>query len=349
MKKAFTLVELIVVVTILAILWAIWFVSYNWYLSWVRDTNRTSQLTSIHDWLELYRVKKDLPTPDNALTIKSNTQILGYQWYVWTWVLNTIEFVKWWKDPKDNTYYTYYLDDTSREFQLMAYLEDEENTTYLLWWIVERVEAATDYKYRYPVVYWKKLWILVDNTTNSPIQETLTWTLDLWSGTWAATTYKVYFKNDNIFTSSWTALVTKIKDNRTTVTSSINLLYKFCTQQNPFDSYTTWPVWEVCTQCISDENPTLETIVNWLISNTSFWFGSWYSFTCISWWSTHCGTWNTAISLWSWDSISKSIRYLDNSTVSSNNTCNIWYTDDSKSCFWNWLNPQKVFKRYSCN
>jgi len=48
--KWFTLVELIVVVTILWILSTIWFVAYSWYLVWVRDTNRTSQLKSISDW-----------------------------------------------------------------------------------------------------------------------------------------------------------------------------------------------------------------------------------------------------------------------------------------------------------
>ncbi len=38
--KAFTLVELIVVITILAILWTIWFVSYTWFMSTARDSNR---------------------------------------------------------------------------------------------------------------------------------------------------------------------------------------------------------------------------------------------------------------------------------------------------------------------
>ena len=88
----FTLVELIVVVTILAILWTIWFVSYNWYLAWVRDTNRTSQLVSIHDWLELYRTRKDLPQPDNSVEVKNWSEILWYQWYAWTWVLDIIDF-----------------------------------------------------------------------------------------------------------------------------------------------------------------------------------------------------------------------------------------------------------------
>ena len=63
--KAFTLVELIVVITILAILATIWFVSFSGYLAWTRDTNRVAQLKSMSDALELYRTKKDLPIPDD--------------------------------------------------------------------------------------------------------------------------------------------------------------------------------------------------------------------------------------------------------------------------------------------
>ena len=65
----FTLVELIVVVTILAILATIGFVSYSSYLTGVRDTNRLAQLVSIHDGLELYRTKKDLPLPDESVDV----------------------------------------------------------------------------------------------------------------------------------------------------------------------------------------------------------------------------------------------------------------------------------------
>ena len=124
---AFTLVELIVVVTILAILATIWFVSYSSYLTWVRDTNRLSQLVSIHDWLELYRTKKDLPIPDDNIRVEVNSNLIAYQWTVWTNTLETIDFTKWWKDPKDNTYFSYYLTQDRKYFQLLAFLEEEEN------------------------------------------------------------------------------------------------------------------------------------------------------------------------------------------------------------------------------
>lgn len=43
-KKAFTIVELVVVLTILAILWTIWFLSFQWYNNSSRDSVRLTAL-----------------------------------------------------------------------------------------------------------------------------------------------------------------------------------------------------------------------------------------------------------------------------------------------------------------
>ena len=128
-NKAFTLVELIVVVTILAILATIWFVSYSSYLTWVRDTNRLAQLVSIHDGLELYRTRNDLPLPDDNVEVKASAATIAYQWYAGSNTLETIDFTKWWKDPKDDQYFSYYLTKDRKYFQLLAFLEEEENVT----------------------------------------------------------------------------------------------------------------------------------------------------------------------------------------------------------------------------
>ncbi len=74
----FTIVELIVVITILAILWTIWFISYSNHLVWVRDASRKSQLLSINLWLEVYSTKKLLPIPENSVEVKSNWNIIWY-------------------------------------------------------------------------------------------------------------------------------------------------------------------------------------------------------------------------------------------------------------------------------
>ena len=71
-KSAFTLVELIVVVTILAILATIGFVSFSWYLAGTRDTNRIAQTKAMSDALELYSTKKSLPIPDDKIDIQAS-------------------------------------------------------------------------------------------------------------------------------------------------------------------------------------------------------------------------------------------------------------------------------------
>ena len=166
-KKAFTLVELIVVITILAILATVGFVSFSWYLAWTRDTNRKAQLKSMGDALELYRTKKDLPIPDDKVDIKiwtgSTEKVIAYQGYIWKNVLETIEYTESWLDPKNKQYFSYYLTKNKKYFQLMAFLEEESDD------IVEWANAE-DYSERHIFTKWKKLWILTAED-KTPIQE----------------------------------------------------------------------------------------------------------------------------------------------------------------------------------
>ncbi len=123
--KAFTLVELIVVITILAILWTIWFVSYTWFMSTARDSNRLTQLEWIHNWLETYKTKWKLLIPDDSVTIYASWTIIWYQWNAWETVLNKIWYQKWWKDPLDDKYYTYYTDKKQQNIELLWFLEND--------------------------------------------------------------------------------------------------------------------------------------------------------------------------------------------------------------------------------
>lgn len=210
---AFTLVELIVVITVLAILWTIWFISYNWYLAWVRDTNRISQLAAINDWLEVYRTKNDLLLPENSVEVRANGVIVWYQWYMWKNILETMQYSKWWIDPKDETFFSYYVTGDRKYFQLMAFLEDSSNEQ-----IVSNNAKlfsdklipktyAIDYTNRYPTVYWKKLWILTEDVTNLPIQAVNEiknlWYVDLWTTT---TNYVANFTDKDNVVAKWYAL-----------------------------------------------------------------------------------------------------------------------------------------------
>jgi len=206
--KWFTLVELIVVVTILAILATIGFVSYSSYLTGVRDTNRLAQLVSIHDWLALYSTRKELPLPDENIEIKIGTsEVIWYQWYAWSNTLETIDFTKGWVDPKDKSYFTYYLTKDRKFFQLLAHLEEEIDNVSNNTLIADTL--AVNYDSRIVTTYGKELWVLTD-VSNTPAQE-----LPLLSSAWevdisSTTDYRAYFDDVTMFEWNGAELAAKV-------------------------------------------------------------------------------------------------------------------------------------------
>jgi len=207
-KLAFTLVELIVVMMVLWLLATIWFVSYSWYIAWTRDSNRIANLVSLHDALELNKSKNSLALPDDYIEVISNGSLIAYQWDLWEKVLQAIGFSNWWLDPKNNSYFSYYVTSDRKYFQLMAFLEEEGNLQIAL----TNNTYASDYSTLYPSVYWYDLWILTDSS-NTPIQKVneivLAWTLNLsWTNSW--TVYKAYIKDWNTLEFSWSTLSDKL-------------------------------------------------------------------------------------------------------------------------------------------
>lgn len=200
----FTLVELIVVTTILSILGTIGFISYNWYLLWVRDSNRTTQLREIADGLEIYHTKNALPLPSLSVNIFANGNQIATQWYMGKEQLDLIDYTKWWVDPKDGGYYSYYLTSDRKYFQLLWFLEDSTDQMGI---IIPQTYAA-DYSNRAPVVIGKKLWILTEATSHIPVQQlSLSWGLDI------ATTshdYTAWFTDKLSLTGTWITLINSL-------------------------------------------------------------------------------------------------------------------------------------------
>ena len=131
-QKAFTLVELIVVITIVGILSTIGFVAYSGYLGGARDGNRIASLTKLSDSLQTYAAAKSLPLPDDAINIDASGTTIAYQGYVGENVLETIDFTNGGKDPKDDSYYTYYLTKERNKLQLLTFLEEQTASLPLL-------------------------------------------------------------------------------------------------------------------------------------------------------------------------------------------------------------------------
>ncbi|NDK07612.1 prepilin-type N-terminal cleavage/methylation domain-containing protein [Candidatus Gracilibacteria bacterium] len=167
-KYGFTIVELIVVITLLAILGTIGFVSYVEYISSSRDSSRISQIQIINQAIE-GNTRGRAPIPDDKVTIYANGVKIGYQGYAGENVLTEIGVNEGGKDPKDGTYYTYFVDSKQKYTQLLAFLENEEKT--LTYRPLINQAKAVDYTERIAKTYGAKLGVLVEIDTKTPVQE----------------------------------------------------------------------------------------------------------------------------------------------------------------------------------
>ena len=129
LKKGFTLVELIVVITILAILWTIAFISLQWYAANARDSRRISDIWNIKKSLELFTLQTEkYPLPDNGETVTYSWEIVWIQWTLWD---NAVEQLsrnlkKKPLDPITEEEYIYSTTENRWEYEILAIYE---------WWI----------------------------------------------------------------------------------------------------------------------------------------------------------------------------------------------------------------------
>ncbi len=167
-KKAFTLVELIVVITILAILWTIAFLSFQWYTMEARNSARVSDLNNINKALSLSQLRSwkfILPTVWVEITYSGSE--VWTQWSFWEdtrlklwdrWNISKVPV-----DPLTQNEYTYSVLNTRTEISLAAVMEWEYGyndsllldktyaawkdwSTYIVWnynWRIAKVSSWT--------------------------------------------------------------------------------------------------------------------------------------------------------------------------------------------------------------
>ena len=145
-KTWFTLVELIVVITIIAILWTIAFISFQNYTKNARDGVRISDINSLKKNLELFITEKWFyPAPDNGTNITYIWATAWTQWTVWDNVMtNLARISNKPTDPLTGNEYTYSLANNKVEYQLWAMLEWGWNLTYSP--ILNQTNAASEKK-----------------------------------------------------------------------------------------------------------------------------------------------------------------------------------------------------------
>jgi prepilin-type N-terminal cleavage/methylation domain-containing protein len=142
--KAFTLVELIVVITILAILWTIAFVSFQGYTRNSRDSVRFSDISKIKLSLELFIINNwKYPDPTNWINITYSGTTIWQQWNFWeSTFINVKNLNKIPTDPLVNSEYTYSVTTNRMNYEIWWILEWNNlsqlnliNKTYALWTI----------------------------------------------------------------------------------------------------------------------------------------------------------------------------------------------------------------------
>ena len=146
-KQAFTLVELIVVITILAILWTIAFISLQWFSKDARNSARSTDLKNIEKVLTLDQVTNwEYVLPSNAQQVTYSWAEVWTQWTFWEetrkqlWTQAQISEVP--TDPLTWNEYTYSVLNTRQEIQLAWVFEwdyygynnlNKLNNTYAAW------------------------------------------------------------------------------------------------------------------------------------------------------------------------------------------------------------------------
>lgn len=124
------MVELIVVITILAILWTIAFIAMQGYSKDARDSVRLTDLRSAESWLEIFNVNAwKYPEPDEV-TLYTWWTVELKQGVVWEWVIRNVWLDKIIKDPKTDNNYVYSIFWSWQYYQLWA--EQEWDSIWML-------------------------------------------------------------------------------------------------------------------------------------------------------------------------------------------------------------------------
>lgn len=174
-RKWFTLVELIVVITILAILSTIGFISLQNFNMSARDGVRLADINNIQKWLSVYTIASwNYPKPDDFITIYSSGSVIGYQWYFWETGTRVLKMDKIPLDPLDKSRYPYLVNYGQTDFQLIWYLENSSPIAFDSGIVPQAYAANIDYSTRTLKSYGKELWFLFVNTgsnANIPLHE----------------------------------------------------------------------------------------------------------------------------------------------------------------------------------
>lgn len=157
-KKAFSILEIVVIIWISLLIINIAFSYYKIQLKNSRDSQRMTSINGLGFELEELLTKDSiLPIPDWAINITADEEIINIQWYISDNIfdLSSSNFI----DPLDNKYYTYVVNKDRDRYQLMSL---QENNWY--------EQGSIYYQKRLAFTSWNDLWIFLDKDSYLPAQ-----------------------------------------------------------------------------------------------------------------------------------------------------------------------------------
>lgn len=305
--KWFTLIELVVVISIMMILSAVWFINYSWSLLDSRNSARISDMWSIKISLWNHKLKNGTyPTPWNFFSITNSWTVIKQG------LLNeSVETLEIKQKPRDPLikwrYYTYSTTSNWLFFQAALSLEEtsvSENT--------DKMRALVDWDYQSSSYNLAPTIVFATNSTGTI--QSLSWAFIL--NKW---TYNLPYGLKWDFVNWWR--------NFSTITTQawINIP-KYCWFYSCTEIYEKWrSVWD-WEYCILDENQNQ-------INTQCYMSSIWSQWKDISW--TNCSVsdiviWNQT---WAWCNSTLWTSWL---IYNTNNNCynylwvNVWWT----SCYW---------------
>ena len=204
--QAFTLVELIVVITILAILGTIAFISLQWYSAQSRDAKRVSDISNIKKSLELFSLNTwKYPLPDNGEEYSFSWDLLRTQWIVWDQVTTNLSRNLNEKplDPSQDIEYVYSVTNVQTQYELLWNFETNDLTKIdLLKWV-----NATNY---IPKISGTYNWVYVKTSNfifpTPSIINALNLETDFNTNSWAIQSQIVTWWDNNINWWTWALL-----------------------------------------------------------------------------------------------------------------------------------------------
>lgn len=131
-KHAFTLVELIIVITIITILTSVWMYSFFWYIKDANDSKRITDIQAIKMHLDTYRRNHSYLYPAwewgaGTTQIMSGSDIIAYQSYFDEFLAGKVWMPKVLTDPKTKIPYLYSIMRDRTSYQITWTLENQSN------------------------------------------------------------------------------------------------------------------------------------------------------------------------------------------------------------------------------